>query len=299
MSKQVGKGKGTMGTNAYEVVAQTIIKQLEEGTAPWRKPWVANGYTPLSLSSKKAYRGANYWLLSFAAMGAGYNSPWWGTFKQIKEMGGTVRKGEKGTPVVLWREVESETAEGELKKAVLLRYFTVFNAEQADWEEEAPAYDKPAVREKAEVCLNASAVVSGYLGADNSPTLATGGDRAYYRPSTDHINVPKQNSFLLEEEYYATLFHEFAHSTGHKDRLNREGVVEGHRFGDELYSEEELIAEFTSAFLCSHTGIAPITLDNSASYIASWHRALKNDPKVLIKAISKAQKASDYILGVE
>ena len=291
-----------MAANAYEVVAQKIIKQLESGTAPWRKPWVSMGYKPLSLSSKKAYRGVNHWLLSFASMEEGYESPWWGTFKQIKELGGTIRKGSKGTAVVLWRELDNavEDNSGELttKKSILMRYFTVFNAEQADWDSGAPEYEKPVQRTIEQSCLNASVTVGDYLARAGAPSIGTGGDRAFYSPIRDHIQVPQISDFASTEEYFATCFHEIAHSTGHKDRLNRDGVVESHSFGDELYSEEELIAEFTSAFLCSHTGLSPSTLDNNASYIASWHKVLKNDPKVLVRAVGKAQKASDFILGL-
>ena len=292
-----------MKTNAYEIVAQTIIKQLEQGTAPWRKEWISNGYTPMSLSSKKKYNGVNHWLLSFSAMGNNYESPWWGTFKQIVEMGGNVRKGEKGTPVVLWREVDStvETEAGELtsRKAVIMRYFTVFNAEQAEWEEGAPEYEKPTARDHANVIVEANRVVENYINGDNGPTLQSGGDRAFYSPSKDLIQLPEQATFYSDEAFYSTVFHELGHSTGHKNRLNRDGVVENHYFGSALYSEEELVAEFTSAFLSHETGIAPATLDNSASYISSWLKVLKGDPKMLVKAVGRAQKATNYILGKE
>ena len=118
----------------YEIVAKTIIDQLEQGVAPWRKEWVSSDYKPLSLSSRKPYSGVNHWLLSFSAQSRGYSSPWWGTYRQISELGGAIRKGEKGTPVVLWKQVDStvETDSGEesTKSAVIMRYFTVFNAEQ-------------------------------------------------------------------------------------------------------------------------------------------------------------------------
>lgn len=284
-----------MASNAYEIVAQQIIGQLENNVAPWRKEWVASGYTPLSLSSKKQYNGINHWLLSFSAMGNGYTSPWWGTFKQIKEMGGSVTKGSKGTPVVLWKQFDTQDADGNDKKAVIMRYFTVFNAEQADWENGAPAFDAPQQRDGVEVIANAQKVLDDYFARENV-ALAFGGDRAFYSPSRDAIQLPTQQSFTSDQSFYATAFHEMGHSTGHKSRLNRDGVVENHYFGSELYSEEELVAEFTSAFLSSETGVLPETLDNSTAYIKSWLKVLKNDPKMLVKAVGRAQKATTYIL---
>jgi antirestriction protein ArdC len=297
ISLQVANYEGNkMSNNAYEIVAQSIISQLEKGTAPWRKEWVASGYEPLSLSSKKRYNGINHWLLSFSAMGNGYSSPWWGTFKQVKAMGGSVRKGEKGTPVVLYKQFDTTNADGEPKKAVVMRYFTVFNADQADWENEAPKYQAPETRQSVEIIESAQKIVDTYFSRE-AVTLAFGGDRAYYSPSADAIQLPKQESFTNDNSFYATAFHEMGHSTGHKSRLNRDGVVENHYFGSELYSEEELVAEFTSAFLSSETGVLPETINNSASYIASWLKALKNDPKMLVKAVGRAQKATDYILN--
>jgi antirestriction protein ArdC len=291
-----------MAASPYEIVAKTIIEQLEKGVAPWRKEWVSNGYTPLSLSTKKPYSGVNHWLLSFSAMSRNYESPWWGTYRQIEEQGGVIRKGEKGTPVVLWKQIDTE-ADGETesetitKKATIMRYFTVFNAEQVEWSGPAPAYEKATAREHGNVIATASKVVDNYF--KNGPELRYGGDRAFYSPSKDLVQLPEPATFFTDEAFYATAFHEMGHSTGHKSRLNREGVVESHYFGSELYSEEELVAEFTSAFLSNETGIAPATLDNSASYIASWLKVLKNDPKMLVKAVGRAQKSADYILGRE
>jgi antirestriction protein ArdC len=282
-------------TSAYDIVAKTIIDQLEKGTAPWRKEWVSSGYAPKSLSSKKRYNGINHWLLSFSAESAGYESPWWGTFAQIKGQGGNVRKGEKGTAVVLWREVDSTVDdEGGTKKAVVLRYFTVFNAEQAEWET-APEYEKLKDRDSVKIIDTAQKLVNDYYEREKLSVFFKG-DRAFYSPKADTITLPHPAGFTSAEAFYATSFHEIAHSTGHKDRLDRGWITENHYFGSELYSEEELVAEFTSAFLSSETGIAPATLDNSASYIASWLKVLKNDPKLLIKAVGRAQKAATFVI---
>jgi len=289
-----------MSKTAYEVVAQSIISQLEKDVAPWRREWLAQGYVPLSMSSKKKYNGMNFMLLAFSAMAKGYSSPWWGTFKQITERGGVVTKGEKGTPIVLWKQFETENADGDKKNAVVMRYFTVFNAEQATWiEGEAPAFDELEARSEVEVIENAQRIMDEYFGRDNAPSLNFGGDRAFYSPSRDGVTLPEQKAFTSDASFYATAFHEMGHSTGHKTRLHREGVVENHYFGSELYSEEELVAEFTAAFLCSETGVLPETLDNSTAYIKSWLKVLKNDPKMLVKAVGRAQKATNFILGTE
>ena len=285
--------------NAYEIVAQSIIEQLEQGVAPWRKEWLALGYQPTSLSSRKTYKGVNFMLLTFQAMAKGYNSPWWGTYKQISETGGSVRKGEKGTPVVLWKRFEtSDSTADKPRYAAIMRYFTVFSAEQADWEDgKAPKWEKAEQRSEVEILAEAQGIMDTYFARDNAPLLMFGGSRAYYSPSGDRINLPEQASFLSDEAFYSTAFHEMAHSTGHKSRLKREGVVENHYFGSELYSEEELVAEFTAAFLSAETGVLPHTLENSAAYIKSWHSRLQDDPKMLVKAIGRAQKAADYIIG--
>jgi antirestriction protein ArdC len=289
-----------MAENAYEIVAKSILAMLEDGVAPWRKEWLTSGYVPTSMSSKKRYNGVNFMLLSFQAMVKGYESPWWGTYKQITERGGKVIKGEKGTPVVLWKRFEkNDSTEDRPSFAAIMRYFTVFSAEQVEWEGEAPEYTKPVARTEIEVITAAAKVMHDYFMPTTAPSCSFGGDRAYYSPSSDAIKLPEQTSFINDEAFYSTAFHEMAHSTGHKTRLNREGVVEGHYFGSELYSAEELVAEFTAAFLSSETGVLPATLENSAAYIKSWHKRLQEEPKMLVQAIGKAQKAADFILGRE
>lgn len=290
----------TTKPTAYEIVAKNILKQLEAGVAPWRKEWVSSGYRPTSLSTKKAYRGVNHMLLMFEAMDKGYKSPWWGTFKQIADLGGKIRKGEKGTAVVLWKRFETDNSTEEAPKfAAMMRYFTVFSSEQADWEEgKAPQWEENAAgRTEVEIIAAAQAVLDSYFGREGAPSLSFGGDRAFYSPSRDGITLPEQASFTNDAAFYSTAFHEMGHSTGHESRLKRDGVIENHYFGSELYSQEELVAEFTAAFLSGETGILPHTLDNSASYVAAWHKRLQNNSKELVQAIGKAQKAADYILG--
>jgi antirestriction protein ArdC len=276
--------------DVYSIITERIIAQLEEGTVPWRKPWKAqNGGNPANFGSRKTYRGINWFLLSFSP----YSCPFWLTYKQAAEIGGNVRKGEKGTPVVFWNWVDSKTekdASGKPKKIPFLKHYTVFNVEQCDginW--------TPEVIEGAEFnpIAEAESIVKSMPRA---PALAHGGDRAYYRPSTDSVQMPTPETFDTAGNYYSTLFHELAHATGHESRLNRKGVAEVAAFGGETYAKEELVAEMGAAFLCAVSGIDN-TLPASASYIQGWLKQLKEDAKLVIHAAAQGQRAADYILG--
>jgi len=284
--------------DGYQAITDRIIAQLENGTVPWSKPWVsAGGMWPTSLSSGKPYRGINILTLSITAMLAGYESPYWGTYNQIKERGGQVRKGEHGTEVVLWRPVEKKDQAGDvIDRFMVIRVFVVFNSEQADWPDDSRK-PKDVERETHDW----SPVEACEQIANNMPTRPTvkhGGDRAYYSPTLDYVQMPKRDSFPMAEGYYATLFHELAHSTGHESRLNRDTITLVDRFGSERYSKEELVAEMTAAFLCAEAGVENMDgrIEASAAYIESWLKALKNDKKLVVQAAAGAQKAADYIL---
>jgi antirestriction protein ArdC len=293
MSKQATK------TNGYERVAEMIIAALDQGTAPWRRPWIAMGYEAKSLSTKKAYRGINQMLLTMTAGAVGYQSPWWGTYKQITEHGGQIRKGEKGTYVIYFTMLEKETEDGTNKKVPLLRGFTVFNSAQADWAEGTEPEWAPLVkRDEIEAIEDAEKIADAYM-ANGGPSLSHGGDRAFYRPSGDSVTMPNRDQFHGSEEYYSTLFHEFGHSTGAASRLDRKTLVDAGSFGDENYSREELVAEFAAAFVCGHLGILPTTMGNTAAYIAGWKKSITNDPKAVVWAAGQAQKAADLILGIQ
>jgi len=292
-----------MGTTLtpYEMITNQITSALTAGVVPWRKEWVSDGLEPTSLATGKNYRGANNLILSMLGGMAGYESKWWGTFKQISAKGGKVEKGSLSTKVTLWKPFDVTNAEtGEPEKRFVLRYFNVFNADQATWEEGTkPETVKATARTEHEKVTEAEAMIQGYL-TNGGPDFAHDGQgRAFYRPSTDKVSVPEPEAFHTSEAYYSTVFHELGHSTGHADRLKRTGVSESHYFGDPSYAEEELVAEFTAAFLAGVTGIAPITVENSASYLQGWLKALKNDPKMLVKAAGKAQKAADLIRGIK
>lgn len=287
-----------MSNKVYEIVTDSITSQLKEGTVPWHKPWVSAGL-PRSISTGKPYRGINVFLLNFTAQAKGYRSPFWGTYKKIAELGGQVRKGEKSTLVVFWKQLKvTETAKDGTekdKRIPLLRYFKVFNAEQADGLPERFAYQAPTANEHRP-CEAFEAIAQSYLAT--GPSFTHGVDGAWYSPGRDLVSIPEPEVFHTPEEYYSTLGHELGHSTGHKSRLNRPGVTEGHRFGDTSYAKEELVAELTAAFLCGVTGLEQVTLGNSASYIAGWLKALTDDPKLIVQAAAAAQKAADLIQGI-
>jgi len=276
----------------YEHVTNRIISALEEGVVPWRKPWGGVGGFYKSLSSGNPYRGINQILLAVAGED-GYASPWWGTYQEIARRGGQVQKGQKSTQIVFWGKTEAKEANpktGKKDEYWLMRYFNVFNAEQAD-ELELPVDETEDIHH--DPIETAEAIAEGY---PNPPDKRVGGDRACYSPRNDTITVPSQDAFDVNEEYYSTLFHELAHSTGHETRLKRKGITDFDAFGSHQYSKEELVAEIGAAFLCAHAGIEQDTLANSTSYINSWLSRLKNDKKLVVQAAQQAQKAADHIL---
>ena len=281
----------------YQHVTDRIITALEEGVVPWRKPWAEDGFH-MSLSTGNPYRGMNQLLLGIQSWPeyGDYKSPWWGTYKQITERGGQVRKGEKGTQIVYWGSFEPKKGTpnpktGKVDPVWLARYFSVFNADQAD-DLELPATEEVEHHDPIET---AEAIVEGY---PSPPDRRDGGGRACYSPANDSIQVPKHDAFDVNEEFYSTLFHELVHSTGHEKRLKRSGITDFDAFGSHQYSKEELIAEMGAAFLCAHAGIEQDTLGNSASYIGSWLKRLQDDKRMVVHAAQAAQKAADHILGI-
>lgn len=279
-------------STVYDIINLRIIELLEKGTVPWRKPWNAESNMPKNLVSKKEYQGVNVFLLSSMS----YGSPYWLTFNQAKEKGGHIRKGEKSTPVIFWKmldKVTTDASEEESKneKMPLLRYYSVFNVEQCE------GIDVPEPEEKVHVFNPIERAEEIISKMPLRPDIQYGGNRAYYRPSSDTITLPPRHTFELPEEFYNTYFHELSHATGHETRLARKSVMETTAFGSNEYSKEELVAEMGAAFLCGHCGIEQQTLENSAAYIQGWLKALKDDRKLLVHAASQAQKSADYILN--
>lgn len=295
--------KATTHADVYTKVTDAIIAQLDENSiVPWRRPWTTG--MPLSMSTRRPYRGVNPFLLGIAASIAGYTSPWWATYDQIAKKGGQVRRGELSTLVILWRTgtrtVENDDGEDEVKGWATLTNYRVFNACQADGLDDKWLHS-PADGEQTSDPLTplelADTLLESYFA--EGPTLRHGGDRAYYSPGRDHVQLPERERFVSPEAFYSTAFHEATHSTGHATRLNRVGIIEGHHFGDELYAAEELVAEMGAAMLCGIAGVDQVdTLPASAAYIDNWLGALRGDKKLVVRAAAAAQKAADLVAGV-
>lgn len=278
-----------MSQKIYQMITDRIVEMLEQGTVPWQKPWKSRAEAPKNLKSKKPYRGINSWMLYCSR----FDSPYWLTYKQAQEKGGQVRKGEKGTPVIFWKEIEVEDKDtGELKKVPMLRYYTVFNLSQIDGIED-PDADQEEIFDFNPI-QEAERIVHGM---PKRPEIEHGYNSAFYRPSQDSIGMPNPNKFTDAHGYYSTLFHEMVHSTGHQTRLSRKEVQGLATFGSRTYAKEELVAEMGAAYLCGQTGTENRTIENSAAYIKGWLQALKNDNKMVIHAAAAAQKAADFILG--
>jgi len=272
----------------YERITDRIIALLEQGTSPWHKPWNARTGMPRNLVTKKPYRGINVFLL----LAMSYESPFWLTFRQAVQLGGTVKKGEKACPIVFWKPMAVEDEELDAERVVpLLRYYHVFNTAQCDGLGDMP----PMTTESPDtenLCAKPEAIVAGM---PNPPVIKHGYACAYYSPSDDEVGLPNRERFVGHESYYTTLFHELIHSTGHESRLNRlQSYASG--YGRDPFCKEELIAEMGAAFLCAHAEIVEKTIRNSAAYIDGWLTQLRRDKTLVVQAAAQAQKAADYIL---
>ncbi|HXR46705.1 MAG TPA: zincin-like metallopeptidase domain-containing protein [Candidatus Limnocylindrales bacterium] len=276
-----------MNITAYERITERIIGLLEQGTVPWHKPWRVKTSLPRNLITQKPYRGINVFLL----MAMSYESPYWLTCRQANRLGGRVRKGEKACPIVFWKRMETEDTETaeQRKKPPLLRLYYVFNVAQCEGLKDAPAVENGsfASAKPAEIVAK----------MPESPAIKHGMAKAFYSPSDDCVGMPERERFNGEASYYATLFHELVHSTGHEKRLKRVSITERNGFGSDPYCKEELIAELGSAFLCGYADIVDRTIDNSASYLEGWLKQLQNDRTLIVSAAAQAQKAADFILG--
>lgn len=292
-------------TDVYEMINNMILEKLQQGTLPWKKTW--NSFGPArNYVTNKPYRGLNALILGM--IGANFDYPLFMTFNQAKQLGGFVKKGSKGFPVIFWKKLyySEETSKrimpdelkdhdpDDVKVVPLLRYYKVFNIDSIEGVE----FKLPGgnyVNNPIERCENI------ILDMPNRPALLKGGDQPKYNPVKDIVKVPDIRDFTSEAEFYAAFFHELAHSTGHSSRLNRETLTKPASFGSKIYCQEELVAEVASCFLCNEAGIMNDVIDNSAAYIKHWHERLteilKEDKRFFIKASAEAQKAADYILN--
>lgn len=283
----------------YQTVTDRILESLKQGTVPWRNPIQHAGDDnglPKSLKSGRHYRGVNIFLLAMTAWAKGYKSNYWLTIRQANAMGGQVLKGEKSTAIVFWKRYEAIDPDSNDKQIFpVLRQYSVFNLEQCKGiqspEPEEPAKDIPTF-------IPIEAAEKIVSNCPRPPTIKHTGNQAVYKAKADTVEIAKPERFENRESYYATLFHELAHATGHSTRLDRGMDTQPKAFGKPDYCKEELIAEMGSAFLAAHAGISPPTIEQSAAYIAGWHKLLKSDKKLLIQAAAAGQRASDHILDV-
>ena len=276
--------------DVYTIVTERIIEKLEQGVVPWRQPWQDAGL-PQNLITQRPYRGINVMLL--ASLGHAKN--YFLTFKQLKALGGSVKKDEKANLVVFWNWVDAKATDEsreENKKVPYLRYYHVFNVAQCD---SIPNTLIPEIRSNANPIPECEKVVSAM---PDKPFIRHDEPKAYYSPTLDIVNMPEQALFESDESYYATLFHELVHSTGHQSRLNRKGFERMAASGSEAYSFEELVAEIGACYLTSLTGIAARQFDCSIGYLKGWLKKFKGDKRCIVQASTLAQKATDFILNV-
>ena len=289
--------------NAYEVITAQIVEAIEAGALTFAMPWNSKGRAsglPFNASTGNAYNGINILRLWVGESANGFSTNAWASYKQWQAKGCQVRKGEKGTPIVFFKplEIERKGADGDPEKATipLIRLSTVFNADQVE------GYASPAASETEEdktARLKAADLFVGNAGAD----IRHGGDAAFYRPSADYIQMPNRSQFVgtdtstATESYYSTLLHELTHWTGNKRRLDR--LEFKNSFGSEGYAFEELVAELGAAFLCQSLGVTVTPRQDHAAYIQSWLKVLKNDSRAIFKAAAQAQKAADYLHGLQ
>lgn len=281
--------------HAYARITEHLMARLEAGVVPWHQPWQGGpSGRPCNGLTKRPYRGINVFMLG----SAGYASPFWLTFKQVQALGGRIRLGEHLTPVVYWHweeqtVVEEETRETRVVRRAFLKWYRVVNVTQCTGLQQSFVVEDASPVPPLEACEQVIAAMP------SPPSIRhTTEDQAYYDPALDRITLPPRAWFHVPEMYYSTVFHELAHSTGHPERLARATLNERCIAWVTNYSHEELVAEMTAAFLCGVCGIAHITLEANAAYLASWLRVLRADARLLVYAAAQAQKAADFVQGL-
>lgn len=290
----------------YSIVTDQIIKIMESGVIPWTQPW--NNYNPhQNPITKTKYKGINRILLSCAHLiqkRDPFDSNLWMTMNEINALNGRVITGQKSTMLIFWKpEVIKESKDNPEEYIIIppvLRYYRVFNLDQTS------GIDKSKFQTQAQQILKPNtdpiaeceSIVNKYtdrpeIGFDKNS------NSAFYNPVFDKVVTPPKETFISQKHYYATLFHELAHSTGHQSRINR-SLIKNYFHSREDRSKEELIAEMSAAFLCTMAGINSNELiENQASYIDGWLSVFNKDKTILISAAAQAEKASNYIQGIK
>lgn len=294
-----------MSKDVYAEVTFKILEQLDKGTVPWKKPWRTPEGAHRNLQSGRPYRGVNQLLLSLS----GYQSPYWTTFNAMKKQGGHLRTDEgkqESTLVVLWKRGMGKCTDSDCPRChgngtrhkvfMMIRYYYVFNVEQTT----LPIPDPPKSTHEFTPVEHAAAIEEEYVERSGIGYSMDDLGRAYYSPAQDEVHLPLPKWFKTTEGFYNTMFHEFGHSTGHKDRLARKGIMDRTMFGDDDYSDEELVAEMTAAMLMAEVGLFDdAALDQSSAYIDHWRSRISEDSKLIVMAAARAQRAADLILGVQ
>jgi antirestriction protein ArdC len=288
----------TSRQDLYSAVTNRIIAEMEEGRLPWVQPWnsTACGCTmPHNAGTGRRYSGINILILWAAAVEGGYSSQRWLTFRQAQALGGSVRKGEKGTTVCYadrftpkGEDARAADEEREARTVAFLKRFTVFNIDQCDGlPEESTAPTAPLPEREAIPRAEALMEVCG-------ASIRIGGDHAFYAPVLDTVQLPPQHAFRDQINYYRTALHELGHWTGHPSRLDRHQTG---RYGSSAYAREELVAELCAAFSCASLGIRPTV--RHADYVACWLDVLREDARAIFRAASQASKAADFLLAFD
>jgi antirestriction protein ArdC len=281
----------------YQEVTDRIIAALEAGTPPWRRPWdpdkAGGPAMPRNAATGQRYRGINVLTLGMSALAFSSADPRWATYKQAEDRGWQVRKGERGTTGYFFKRLEvrddskPEGDEDAVKRIPLLRAFSLFHASQIDG---IPDYVPPTIEEAPWRAPEAAEIILANSGA----VIRVGGERAFYSPATDHIQMPPRSAFATAEGFCGTMIHEAGHWTGAKSRLNRDLR---NSFGSHDYAREELRAEIGQMMVCAELEIADCDFSNNAAYVASWLEKLRSDRKEIFRAAADAQRIADYLLA--
>ena len=282
-----------MMRDLYADVSARIIAELEQGAAPWVKPWAATAgaNTPCNAVTNRPYSGCNVILL-WLARDRGWATPRFLTFKQATEAGGHVRKGEHGTKVIFVKQLQIREEEGEeidTRLVPMLREYTVFNVAQCESLPDSVKAGRPMRVRNPDTRDDLADEFLRSTGAD----IREGHGEAYFVPSQDFISMPAFQAFKGADQFYCTAFHELTHWSGHKSRLDRDLR---NRFGSRQYAAEELVAELGAAFLCAEFGFDSDL--RHAGYIATWIDLLKSDKRAFFTAANKASQAADYLRGL-
>ena len=307
-----------MQNQIFEKINKTVIEGLKAKGLSWFKPWKSGqANAPFNLATDRFYNGFNIFILNFEMVDKGYKFNQWLTFKQVSAKGGKVVKGSKSTEVYFWQigyldnstgkfvapklvksiNPNERMADGKLRylKTFSVKFYKVFNIAQCEGIE-PKVMDEVAsdvTNEPIEIAENLS---KSYIDKQGSLKLVHFDDSAYYSHNTDVVNMPKLNTFVDADSYYKVLFHELAHSTGHKDRLNRKTLLEVNKWGDTTYAKEELVAEISAMYLVGMLGLEPKDNEsNSQAYIKGWCKYLEDKPKECVYAMQQATKVVDYI----